>query len=603
MSGSDPHGGGFPAARKQALLFIRTAQPGKSHREFLVETRPRISVTDLVTSVKPTKPTSLPASQADNYIPYLASDSFLGPPSPAAPLGALPASDNRFRQKFNGSETSCPPSRFRPRSVPAIPRASYPRRNSSLPIPYESATPSSAMVFELHVWGQAFGLPSIEPECLAALSYLGFAVPRGDWTLIASNDVSVTPDHILPALHHNGTWTSGYLNIVSYLAQHHGISIGENVSSTQQADTLAYASYLSSRGAALVAFSLYVSPSAWADLTRPAYSSILPFPLTWTVPLKIRASAIAKTEHLGLDHLAADVDPEDGSSESKTTAPVTATGFLRLPLRPTVSSTMQPEQVAAIRLQSLTEDFLSVLDELRGSRHYFFGDKPSALDFLAYGYLRLLRVRTPHPFMEKCMKRSQAGQRLLQFLDLMHNTQVIRWQEENLAETLPWAEPAPRGVVGTLGQFTNDVLENTPGVGDTWKTWCGEGVKSEDQGRDPMQVAIAVGGAVVALVAVGGALVFRSLPPFGATTQYFEAPRRKTGLHQFGAIGAMFDDLPGFDATPRPSHGQRDTVYQGDHVEVAVDVEPEGSGIEPPHDGNIAEVGVGMQAGDKSGRV
>lgn len=47
---------------------------------------------------------------------------------------------------------------------------------------------------ELHVWGEAFGLPSIDPECLAAISLLHHTVPRSEWSLIASNDVSVSPD-------------------------------------------------------------------------------------------------------------------------------------------------------------------------------------------------------------------------------------------------------------------------------------------------------------------------------------------------------------------------------------------------------------------------
>jgi hypothetical protein len=50
------------------------------------------------------------------------------------------------------------------------------------------------MALELHIWGPAFGLPSIDPESLAALSYLGHVVPTGDWSLIASNDAALNPD-------------------------------------------------------------------------------------------------------------------------------------------------------------------------------------------------------------------------------------------------------------------------------------------------------------------------------------------------------------------------------------------------------------------------
>lgn len=44
------------------------------------------------------------------------------------------------------------------------------------------------MVLELHVWGPAFGLPSIDPACLAAVAYAAQTVPRKHWVLIASNE-------------------------------------------------------------------------------------------------------------------------------------------------------------------------------------------------------------------------------------------------------------------------------------------------------------------------------------------------------------------------------------------------------------------------------
>lgn len=383
------------------------------------------------------------------------------------------------------------------------------------------------------------------------------------------------------------------------MATHTAHSIEDALSPSQQADSLAYASYLSSRASALLAFSLYVSPSAWADLTRPAYSSLVPFPLTWTVPLKLRAAAIEKTEHLGLDHLAADVDPEDGSSEFKTTAPTTSTGFLRLPIRPSLGSVMQPEQTAAIRLQSLTENFFSVLVEALGASKYFLGrEEPSPLDFLAFGYLRLLRVRTPHPFMETCMKRSQAGARLWKFLDVMH-ADIIRWQEGKPDVNLPWADATPRGIVGVAGRFVEGVADHIPALGQASKRWRGEGVKTEEAGHDATQLVLAVGAAVAGLAAVGAAVLFKSLSPLGASVHRFEAPRAPAGgLHQFGAVGAMLSGLPDFEAAPRPSQSQSATVYRGDHVEVAVDVESEGFGIPPPRDGNVAEVGVGVRVGD-----
>lgn len=56
---------------------------------------------------------------------------------------------------------------------------------------------SIAMPFELHVWGPAFGLPSIDPDCIAAVAYFTRIVPQGQWTLIADYDTSISPQSVL----------------------------------------------------------------------------------------------------------------------------------------------------------------------------------------------------------------------------------------------------------------------------------------------------------------------------------------------------------------------------------------------------------------------
>ena len=47
------------------------------------------------------------------------------------------------------------------------------------------------MALELHVWGPAFGLPSIDPECIAIVTYCQRVIPEGQWSLVASYDKSV----------------------------------------------------------------------------------------------------------------------------------------------------------------------------------------------------------------------------------------------------------------------------------------------------------------------------------------------------------------------------------------------------------------------------
>lgn len=49
------------------------------------------------------------------------------------------------------------------------------------------------MMLDLHVWGAAFGLPSMDPECLAIITYLHNALPTSAWRLIPSNDPAISP--------------------------------------------------------------------------------------------------------------------------------------------------------------------------------------------------------------------------------------------------------------------------------------------------------------------------------------------------------------------------------------------------------------------------
>jgi sorting and assembly machinery component 37 len=48
------------------------------------------------------------------------------------------------------------------------------------------------MVLELHVWGPAFSLPSVDAQCLAAIAYFTQALPKGEWVVVAASP-SVSP--------------------------------------------------------------------------------------------------------------------------------------------------------------------------------------------------------------------------------------------------------------------------------------------------------------------------------------------------------------------------------------------------------------------------
>lgn len=99
------------------------------------------------------------------------------------------------------------------------------------------------MVLELHIWGPAFGLPSIEPECIATVAYCQRVIPEGQWVLVADYESTVVATgkptacheytHIqsnsaagsLPILIDDGISTAmGFEDIVAYLRNKPGVA-------------------------------------------------------------------------------------------------------------------------------------------------------------------------------------------------------------------------------------------------------------------------------------------------------------------------------------------------------------------------------------------
>jgi sorting and assembly machinery component 37 len=54
-------------------------------------------------------------------------------------------------------------------------------------------------MLELHVWGSGFGLPSIDPLCLAAIAYLNLVLPREEWKVVPSSNPLLSPNSLFPS--------------------------------------------------------------------------------------------------------------------------------------------------------------------------------------------------------------------------------------------------------------------------------------------------------------------------------------------------------------------------------------------------------------------
>ncbi|KAF7718402.1 Uncharacterized protein PECH_008382 [Penicillium ucsense] len=363
------------------------------------------------------------------------------------------------------------------------------------------------MVLQLHVWGPAFNLPSIDAQCLAAIAYCSLTLPKGSWELVATSDPSVSPTGELPALQDDSTWVSRFRNIVDYLRQY---SNGEwdldgLLEGTARADTIAFSSFIESRGQTLIDLSLYVSSQNYYGNTSPAYGSLLQWPNQWILPPRLHSAAKARTEHLGLSSL--DIQAMQEQRQREHSAAVAA-GRVPKNLIPrpqdTVSKLLgRTAQHNHFRLEALTGEFFEPLEAMIGDKSYFLAssedDSPSSLDCIALGYLSLalvpeltfpwlrdaMRTKSPHltAYTER-MRRLCFGE---QPVEIAHAFSP----ETAPSSLLPWRAPSRISAVAVSNTLLDTLAESLPLV-RTLRSHnkLKEGAQSADAGLSDMEKKI-----------------------------------------------------------------------------------------------------------------
>jgi sorting and assembly machinery component 37 len=296
------------------------------------------------------------------------------------------------------------------------------------------------MPLELHVWCPGFGLPSIDAECLGAVAYMRHCLSKGEWAVVANSDARACPLSELPALKDGEKWVSRFNNIITYLRE---VSNGDwdlnrSLTRQQQADCIAFTSFIESRGQPLLDLSLYVSSENYNGSTKIALSHVLTWPGSWTIPGQLRDQAKKRSEHLGLSSLDVDAAQKDAESKEKTGITAQIPERLRKP-KQTVSKLLgQNAAKDRFRLDAVTAEFMEPVEELLGRKEYLLGDSMSSVDCLAIGYLALMRQSDlPHSWLHAALSKEQS--RLGQWSE--------KTAEVSFQEPLPWLPPTP--VMGT----------------------------------------------------------------------------------------------------------------------------------------------------------
>ncbi|KAL8946676.1 MAG: hypothetical protein Q9222_006962 [Ikaeria aurantiellina] len=407
-------------------------------------------------------------------------------------------------------------------------------------------------MLQLHVWGPAFGLPSIDPHCLAAIAYLSQAVPQAEWTLLASSNPTLSPTRELPALRDGSIWVGGFQNIVAYLSDKSGgqWNLDQACSSQNRADISAYTSILETRAQALIDLSLYVSSENYHALTRPAYSHILQWPNTWLLPPKRRAAAKARTDYLNFSALDLDsADPDEAANKPRFAAGTEIPRVLQTTTRQTVTSLVKrPQHAARFRLETLADSCLEPLVQLLQGKYYLLSeDRMTSLDCLALGYLSLAIVpEVPQPWLSQIIKSRYP--RLCHYVEdpardcFGANLQTGRGNSDSPSSRtkLPWKDPDNESPL-ILSRIQSS-LKNLPYIGSLYEPHPLQQSTQkthEELSRFPILPTTSLAFAT-SLVTLGGYVIFTGeIPSFLSFAGLFAGRQRRQRLNDMGEAGAM----------------------------------------------------------------
>ncbi|KAK5952226.1 hypothetical protein OHC33_006699 [Knufia fluminis] len=321
-------------------------------------------------------------------------------------------------------------------------------------------------MIELHIYGPAFGLPSIDTGCLAAVALLQQSVSPEEWVLVPSNDPTISPFDELPALKTSDktspTWIAGFRSIASYITNEIAASklsgtdkpVSFDLSDQQNADSEAYLSFLESRGLPLLDLSLYVSSDNYTTITRSTLSHILPWPQSWTIPQRLRDVARKRSEHLGLSGLDVDATREKELKKENEGLSGAIPKSLRLPKKSVTSLLGSSAEQTRFRLEAVTADFFEPLEELLGDKNYFLGDEMTVLDCFALAVLsQMSNGDLPQPWLSEALEK---------------HTNLRRWTAENkdrvfgIASQIPRREVGERSWLKVVQDVINSIAESSP---------------------------------------------------------------------------------------------------------------------------------------------
>ncbi|KAK0811031.1 hypothetical protein LTR91_024539 [Friedmanniomyces endolithicus] len=444
-----------------------------------------------------------------------------------------------------------------------------------------------AWSMELFVLGPAFGLPSIDAECIAVVALLR-SLDRKDWLLIPTHDGREG----LPLLVSGDQRICGFKNISRHLG-----------ADKNEGDAIALASFLERGAQTLLDISLYVSFENYST-TRSAFTQILPWHTNYILPPRLRAAARARTDHLSISSIDVDNVHEDLSGRTSSVdgmgkeqafeVEAQKRASLLLPRKDTLGSLLQkPQHSAVFKLHALADNFFGPLQDMLGGKNFLQGAEMTSVDCLACGYLCLmLYPKMPQDWLASTMRRKYAPlvayvERMYKKLGLQTNVGAVmsltppeseiellsRLETSEL--TLPWQATVRDSFLNVLAMTAQELVSHIPGLKpstsvvtvrpDTRLSW-----------QRQLPTILAVLAATLGLSMFAGLRTGLLTWPRGEELHVFGRKR----FSDYGHLGAVLAGMSVLSQQTRSSASpQTGVTGQGSHenatiVDVQVDVEP-----------------------------
>ncbi|XP_051013482.1 metaxin-1 [Acomys russatus] len=272
--------------------------------------------------------------------------------SRGGPTSARPATSQAARNRASPRAPS--PVRQPPVAREAVAGGGSRRRQADA---FEKVLPGQrvckmAAPMELFCWSGGWGLPSVDLDSLAVLTYTRFT--GAPLKVHKISNPWQSPSGTLPALRtSSGEVISVPHKIITHLRKEK-YNADYDLSARQGADTLAFMSLLEEKLLPVLIHTFWIDAKNYVEVTRKWYAEAMPFPLNFFLPGRMQRKHMERLQLLCGEH----------KSES--------------------------EEELEKELYQEARECLTLLSQRLGSQKFFFGDAPASLDAFVFSHLVLL---------------------------------------------------------------------------------------------------------------------------------------------------------------------------------------------------------------------